>query len=890
MKKRKICISMSLVAIVLLAVIAVGAQPNYDQGILLQTVQPGDYVPGEAIVGFYGPLPYFYQNITEKVRNKYSLEIKATIDELCMVVYSNVDDATFALLQRDPDVKFVERNHIGEWLAIPNDTYWDLQWGPQRIDAPGAWELTTGSSDVRVAVIDSGIDVTHPDLGNYVTGWDWEYDDPVPNDELGHGTHCAGIIGATGNNDEGIAGIAWNVGLISEKVGTYPPLYEDLVIQGIVHAVNNGADIISMSFRLPDSDALEQAILFAYNQGCLLVAASGNLDTSPVDYPARYPEVIAVGAIDQNDALASFSNFGPNQELVAPGVDIYSTSPPDGYEYSSGTSMACPHVAGVAALMLSLNPDLTSEEIRCILQTTAEDLGAAGWDGYYGHGLVDAYEAVSAADFRYSIEVTPTSQVITVPDPGFVEFEVKVSLIQGTPQTVTLDLDSYYLPSPNAYTYSFSQSSGPPPFTSTLTVYASEPQLPKILRVVGSSESAGCDVIRYSNFFTVRTDPVPPADLVWIKTSEEDNGITLDPRLGDVWTSPWIWSYPDPPHIGEPNNLYVTVGNIGNTDSGPVLVKPYFNEYPWTIPVKDWPSLETKTIPNILAGESVDVCWDNWVLPSGWKEHFCVFAQAWRPGYEDFDETFDIQVYNNIAQKNFIGVFTGSAYKTILTFENPTAKPMEITVYMEAPDNDWTVDLCMPSDKKERVINTPLIIPPKQQKDLELTINPGIEGEGDVNIRYTIKGYEEIYPDLFRFTFHVKRCGEEPDEEKKYLTGVYSTFNLYHDVVEMYVRAINDDYSNVIYDLEIFREDQYPMWDSIEVLETPEGWSFEDFGCGVKFFTETNPLIKCQRVRFVFRVTAKRISWYIRIHVTDKNHQNMGMIVGTRWWLYYYPV
>ncbi|MGD2247213.1 MAG: S8 family peptidase [Candidatus Methanofastidiosia archaeon] len=916
MKKKKTCISMSIVAIVLLALIAGGAQPSYNQEIFLQTAQPMDYVPDEAIVGFYGPLPYFYQEMPYIIADRYNLEIIDQNDDLCAVLYSNVNDETLSLLQQEEEIKYVQRNYIGEFAAIPNDPDWNDQWGPQRIHAPDAWDLTTSGttvpipiqSDVIVAVLDTGVDYNHSDLNdNYLKkGYDWVNDDNDPMDDNGHGTHCAGIIGAEGNNNSGIAGMIWQVNLLAEKIwdSTGWGTQWDCAY-GIVHAVNNGADIINLSggwFSDPDH-FLEKAIQFAYNQNCLCVVCSHN-DNSNLRFPARYPEAIAVGATNQNDMRCSWSNYGPELDIVAPGDNIYSTflsgayinstcndNDGDGYDYCSGTSMACPHVAGVAALMLTLNPDLTSEEIRCILQATAEDqIGdptedISGKDDYYGHGLVNAHEAVLAANFRYSIEVTPSAQVITV--PGSVNFTVNVNLIQGTSQTVNLNLDSYYPSSP--YTYSFSQNSGVPPFTSTLTVDASSPQLPKILRVIGSSDTAGCPIIRHSNFFTVSTEE-PIGDLIWIKTSPQDDGVTLNPRLGDVWKSPSIWSDPEPPQIGKTNKLYVTVGNLDpNTDSGPVLVKPYYNEYPWTIPVKDWPSLGEKTIDNIPKGGSVDVSWNNWELPSGWPEHFCVFVQAWRPGYEDFDDTFDIQNNNNIAQKNFTGVKTSSPYTTTFTFENPTAKPMEITVYMEAPYTDWVVDLCIPSYEEEGVIIAPLVIPPKQQKDLELTINPGREGEGEVNIRYTIKGYEEIYPDLFRFTFHVKRC-READEEKKYLTGVYSTFNLHHDVVEMYVRVINDDYSNVIYDLEIFREDQHPMWDSIEVLETPEGWNYEDLGCGVKFYTETNPLLKCQRVRFVFRVTAKRISWYIRIHVTDKDHQNMGMIVGTRWWLYYYPV
>ena len=877
---------------IILALVAAEAQPNYNQGILLQTVQPHDYVPGQAIVGFYGPTS-FLQEVPWILANQYSLKVSDTNYELCAVLYSNVDDETFSLLQGDENVKYVQRNYIGELAIIPNDPDWSLhQWGPQRIDAPDAWDITTGSSEVIVAVIDTGIDYNHLDLNdNYLSGgYDWVNHDSDPMDDNGHGTHCAGIIGAEGNNGEGIAGMNWHIKLLAEKVikangnGTQWDFGK-----GVVHAVNNGADIISISlgwFDDPDG-FLRQAIQFAYNQNRLCIACSHNDSSNIIRFPARYPEVIAVGATDQSDSRCSWSNYGPDLDIVAPGDNIYSTLPNNSYGNLSGTSMACPHVAGVAALMLSTNPDLTIEEIRCILQTTAEDLGTAGWDDEYGHGLVNAYDAVLASNFRYSIEVTPSSDVITV--PGSVAFAVTVTLIQGMPQNVNLDLDTYYPPAP--YTSSFSQNSGLPPFTSTLTIGASSPQLPKILRVVGSSDTVGCPIIRHSNFFTVSTEE-PIGDLVWIKTSPQDNG-TVNPRLGDVWKSPWIQSDPDPPQIGNTNKLCITVGNIDpNVDSGPVLVKPYFNEYPFTIPIKDFPSLEAKTIDNIPAGQSVEVCWDNWELPSGWPKHFCVFVQAWRPGYEDFDESFDIQGNNNIAQKNFAGVYSSSPYKTVFTFENPTDKPMEITVYMQTPGPGWTVDLCIPSDYEEGYVVTPLLVPPKQQRDLQLTIDLGREEEGEVDIWYRIKGYEKIYPDLMKFTFYVKSCGckIDTDGEEKPLTGIYSTFNLYYDVVEMYVRVVKEDYSNLIYNIEICREDQQPMWDSIDVLETPPGWSFEDLGCGVRFYTETDPLIKCQRVRFVFRVTAERISWYMRIHVTDKDHQNVGMIVGTRWWLYHYPV
>jgi subtilisin family serine protease len=737
-----------------------------EQSQQVSTGENGRYEKDEAIVGFYGPLPYFYQNIANKIASKYGLSIKDKNDNLCSVLYSNVDNQTFSRLQHDEDIKYVHRNFIDEHAMIPNDPGWSSQWGPQRIDAPNAWDITTGSSTVLVAVTDTGIEYTHSDLsGNYQAGgYDWVNNDNDPMDDRYHGTHCAGILGAIGDNSIGIAGMNWNVKMLAEKIldssglGTHSNM-----AKGWIDSVLKGADIISYSGGGSDSTTKEQAVLFAYNQGVLCVAASGNNYGGSIIYPAAYPEVIAVGAIDSSDDLASYSNVGPEQELVAPGSDINSTWIGNDYNSISGTSMACPHVSGVAALMMAINPDLDSEEIRCILQETAEDIGLTGNE--QGYGLVNASEAVAAAEFRYSISVTPNSQIISV--PGSVSYTVNVNLIQGTPQTVTLDLDSYYPAAP--YTYSFSPSSGTPPFTSTLTVGATASQLAKFLRVVGSSDYVGCGIIRHSNYITVSTDPVPSDDLIWIKTSSTDDGITLNPRNGNVWTSPWIWSDPDPPIIGETNELWVRVGNLDpDTDSGPVIVKPYFNEYPWSIPIEDFPSLPEQTISNIPAGSYVDVSWDDWLIPEGWPEHFCVFAQAWRPGFEDFDSTFDIQGNNNIGQRNFQGVYTSSPYRSTFKFNNPTDKPMKITVYMKPPNTDWTVDLCMPSFDRNGLVMTPLIIPPNTEKELEFIIIPEEqEPEGQVDVWYLIEDYEVLYPDLFRYTLDVRKNNppREPEIE-----------------------------------------------------------------------------------------------------------------------------
>ena len=260
-----------------------------------------------------------------------------------------------------------------------------------------------------MAVVDTGVDYTHPDLkADYdAHGYDYVHndDDPYPvGDGIGgdrgvdHGTHVAGIIGATINNNTGIAGLA-QVPIMAVRVlndegrGSYWS-----VAKGIVYAANAGAKIINLSLGGGKSGkVLESAIQFAQATGCLIIAAAGNTGKRGVEYPAKYDAVIAVSATDQNDNLASFSSYGPEVELAAPGVKILSTTPGDHYGVMSGTSMAAPHVAGVAALVWAANPKLTAAQVRKILCDTADDLGPSGRDEKFGYGRVDAYRAVKAA-------------------------------------------------------------------------------------------------------------------------------------------------------------------------------------------------------------------------------------------------------------------------------------------------------------------------------------------------------------------------------------------------------------------------------------------------------------------------------------------------------------
>lgn len=294
--------------------------------------------------------------------------------------------------------RYVESDLAFKADFVPNDPDWPEQWGPRAIQADYAWNNTIGSHSVLVAVVDTGIDYTHPDLApNYVPlGYDWVNNDTDPMDDNGHGTHCAGIIAAVLNNSVGIAGLA-QVRVMAEKVLNNAGVgYDDWVANGIIHATDMGANIISISLGgYGDSQLVHDAVTYAYQHGVLLIAAAGNDNTECELYPAAYPEVVAVTATDNNDSPAWFTNFGDWVELAAPGVDVYSTYLNDSYQSMSGTSMAAPQVAGVAALIWSQFPNMTRDQVRAQLRRTTDDLGSPGFDEVYGYGRINAKKAVT---------------------------------------------------------------------------------------------------------------------------------------------------------------------------------------------------------------------------------------------------------------------------------------------------------------------------------------------------------------------------------------------------------------------------------------------------------------------------------------------------------------
>ncbi|MEW9672624.1 S8 family peptidase [Ammoniphilus sp. 3BR4] len=291
-------------------------------------------------------------------------------------------------------IEYAEPNYKFKASYTPNDTYYSYyQYGPQRIQAPSAWDVTQSQASIRIAVVDTGVELNHSDLrGKLLNGYDFVNNDSFPNDGNGHGTHVAGIAAAVTNNALGIAGVAPLASILPVRVlGNDGSGSLTAVANGIIYAANQGAKVINLSLGSPaPSSTLQNAIQYAWNKGAVIVAAAGN-DASPTpNYPANYPNVIAVASTNENDFRSSFSNYGRWVEVAAPGEDILSTYIGNRYAYLSGTSMASPHVAGLAALLLAQGRN--NVQVRDIILRTSDPIRGTGTLWQYGR--INAARAV----------------------------------------------------------------------------------------------------------------------------------------------------------------------------------------------------------------------------------------------------------------------------------------------------------------------------------------------------------------------------------------------------------------------------------------------------------------------------------------------------------------
>jgi serine protease len=386
-------------------------------------------------------------------------------------------------------------------MAEPNDSHYSLQWHYPLINLPQAWDITTGNSNVIVAVIDTGVLLNHPDLqGQLTPGYDFISDtfgltnandgdgiDPNPDDpgdnpnggSSFHGTHVAGTIAARTNNSSGVAGIAWNAKIMPLRALGVEGGWSFDIREALEYAAglandsgtlpSQTADVINMSLAGPDWSQSEQELFDELHNthNIIVVAAAGNDAVSTPFYPASYNNVVSVSAVDASVSLAYYSNFGSSIDVAAPGggdtpdlnADGYydgvlSTTADDSglsidfvYAFYQGTSMATPHVAGVAALMKSVHSSLTPGEFDTLLSagTITQDIGSPGRDNLFGHGLIDAYKAVVAAQDLAGggTEIPP----VLVVNPTSINFgasltSISLSVQNGGGGTLTVDTSS----------------------------------------------------------------------------------------------------------------------------------------------------------------------------------------------------------------------------------------------------------------------------------------------------------------------------------------------------------------------------------------------------------------------------------------------------------------
>ena len=306
---------------------------------------------------------------------------------------------TLASLKRNKSVEYAELNRKRFAVMTPNDPYYNQQYGLSIINGPGGWDIERGQSNgIKIAIVDTGADFSHPELAGKLTGgWDFVNNNSIAQDDNGHGSHVAGIAAAATNNALGVAGLSWGAQIMPVKVldsegsGT-----DETVSNGITYAVDNGAKVISLSLGGYDfSQTMQNATDYAFNHGVMVLAAAGNDGDGTVIYPAGNSNVIGVAATDSKDKRAYFSNFNSSVDVSAPGVDIISSYIGGGYAYGSGTSMATPFASGLAALVFSQNPSLSINQAYNTVTQNSDDLGPSGWDPYYGFGRINAYNAIS---------------------------------------------------------------------------------------------------------------------------------------------------------------------------------------------------------------------------------------------------------------------------------------------------------------------------------------------------------------------------------------------------------------------------------------------------------------------------------------------------------------
>lgn len=487
-------------------------------GIVIDPLAPS--IPGEFVVALDSP---GMASTSERALRARGAKVDRVGDDpssLLVKAPIGVSGPLFTeLAKQAPGVARVQPNYLYRATYVPNDPRYTDQWGLSKIGAPAAWNTTKGRNTVVVAVVDTGADYTHPDLsGRIDTANDRDFvnGDLDAMDDNDHGTHVSGIIAATMDNHQGGTGVAPGVRILPVKVldakGTGTSFG---VAAGIEYAADNGAKIINLSLAGPADPTMGDAVAYAQGKGCLVIAAAGNEGlSSGADYPARYYDVVGVGAVDSSLGRASFSNYGEGVDIAAPGATILSTVPGGTYESWSGTSMASPFVSGVAALVLGVNPTWSAAQIRAKVVGTAQHLTATG----LGAGLVRADLAVA--------------QGAVSPDDDIPGVTLPASPVSGTLDFLSDENDVYsvYLDAGQSLSASLNEAA---PTGFELRLYASgSGTLAAGSVVVGSGRSPYRGAVTYTAstagtyYLDIHAfDGAGAYQLTWTRTGQSDDDI-----------------------------------------------------------------------------------------------------------------------------------------------------------------------------------------------------------------------------------------------------------------------------------------------------------------------------------------------------------------------------
>ncbi len=434
---RKFVFAVIVVSVVLATASAqTVSAPPFSAGTLTTGGSPGSIRAGHILVRFKTTPA---QDVLSQLNTAFGAKAIGKIDKIGVTHLQVAPEAGLALLEhlrKRSDVEFAEFDSPVQAIQtfVPDDIYYSTayasshngtiaQWGPPAVSAPAAWGVTRGDPNTVIAIVDTGVDDTHPDLASKIVG-EYSYVGNSARDGFGHGTHCAGIAAAATNNNVGIAGMCPNCGILSVKVlDDQGSGYMSDVASGITYAASHGARVISLSLGGSSrSETLHSALDYAIANNALPVCAMGNSGSSSnTPEPGYWHDCLSVIATDQNGAKASFSNYGVKADVAAPGVAILSTMPTypvtltTTYGYSmnydalSGTSMATPMVAGIAGLVFSENPSLTPTQAAGIIMASSGD--GVSWNSNLAFGVVNAYKAVSSA--IHSDYVAPIANIVS---------------------------------------------------------------------------------------------------------------------------------------------------------------------------------------------------------------------------------------------------------------------------------------------------------------------------------------------------------------------------------------------------------------------------------------------------------------------------------------------